>query len=206
MRVLVRAGVPEKIASVKSKSPQDMMAAVAASMRERTGRTLQEWVAIVGASGIDPLDQKSVRRWLKTEQGVLQNSQWAIADAAARAAGWKRPSAEDYVDQQYAGPKRALRPLFDRLRQIVETFGDDVRMEGRSTYTPFVRRRQFAAVAAASRTRVDVGLRYADPPVSERLVQAKAPGQATHKLSLTSADEITGEVERLLRIAYDQNG
>jgi hypothetical protein len=110
------------------------------------------------------------------------------------------------VDQQYSGPKASLRPIFDHVRDILESFGADVRIEGRTTYTPFVRRRQFAAVAAATRTRVDIGLRYTDKPASGLLVQAKAPGQATHKLSLTSMEEITGEVERLLRMAYDQNG
>jgi hypothetical protein len=87
------------------------MAAVSASMQERTGRTLEEWVAIVDSGGVDPLDQKAVRRWLKTEHGVPQNSQWAIADAAAVAAGWKRPTTEEYIDRQYAGPKELLRPV-----------------------------------------------------------------------------------------------
>lgn len=182
-----------------------MMAAVAASMKERTGRTLDGWVSIVESSGIDPLDQKAVRRWLKAEHGIPQNSRWAIADAAARAAGWERPTAEEYVDRQYEGPKASLRPIFDRVREIVEGLGDDVVMEGRKTYTPFVRGRQFAAVAAATRSRVDVGLRYTEPPASDLLTPAAAPGQATHKLSLTSAEEVTDEVERLLRVAYDQN-
>jgi len=83
--------------------PTDMMAAVAESMKERTGRTLEEWVAVVTAGGIDPLDQNGVRRWLTSEHGVAQNSQRAIADAAARGAGWQRPSVEDYIDKQYAG-------------------------------------------------------------------------------------------------------
>lgn len=113
--------------------PTDMMAAVAESMKERTGRTLEEWVAVVTAGGIDPLDQTGVRRWLKSEHGVAQNSQWAVADAAARGAGWHRPSAEEYVDQQYVGAKQALRPLFDRVREIVEAFGADVTIGGRPT-------------------------------------------------------------------------
>jgi hypothetical protein len=78
--------------------------------------------------------------------------------------------------------------------------------EGRATCTPFVRRRQFAAVAAATRARVNVGLRYTKAPTSMLLRPAKAPGQATHRLSLTSIDAITSEVERLLRTAYEQNG
>lgn len=80
------------------KTPQDMMTAVTKSMKERTGRTLEEWVALVEASGIDPIGQKAVRKWLKVEHGILQNSQWAIADAAARAAGWVEPTTEEYID------------------------------------------------------------------------------------------------------------
>lgn len=182
------------------------MAAVGESMRERTGRTLEEWVEVVRASGVDPLDQRAVRRWLKEEHGVLQNSRYAIAHAAARGAGWEPPSVEESIDGQFSGPKAHLRPIFDAVRAVLEDLGDDVRVEARGTYVPFVRRRQLAAVAAATRSRVDVGLRYTDPPASDLLTPAAAPGQATHKLSLTSVDEVTAEVEALLRAAYEQNG
>lgn len=191
---------------MKNNSPNEMMASVAGSLAQRTGRSLEEWVALVRKSGLDPLDQKAVRRWLKDNHGVLQNSRWAIADAAARDAGWRRPEVEEYVDRQYEGARASLRPIFDRLRAVIEGLGDDVTMEGRATYTPFVRRRQFAAVAAATKTRVDVGLRYTDPPASPLLAPATAPGQATHRLSLTDADQVTAKVERLLRAAYEQNG
>ena len=183
-----------------------MMEAVARSMKERTGKTLEEWVGIVQESNLDPLDQNAVRKWLKAEHGIPQNSQWAIADAAARDAGWVRPEVEDFVEQQYSGAKSSLRPIFDRLRTILEDLGEDVRMEGRSSYIPFVRKRQFVAIAPATRTRVDVGLRYTNAPVSEFIVPAKAPGQATHKVSFSSEDEINEDVIALLREAYEQNG
>lgn len=189
-----------------TRGPEDMMAAVAASMHQRTGRTVEEWVDVVNASGIDPLDQKAVRRWLKARHDIPQNSRWAIAHTAARAAGWQPPTEEESVDKQYAGPKAALRPIFDHVRAIIEDFGDDVAMEGRASYIPFIRRRQFAAIAAATRTRVDIGLRYTDPPTSERLTAGNAPGQGTHKLPLTAVDDIDDEVRRLLQAAYDQNG
>src|SRR4051794_35476937 len=126
-------------------SPDEMMSAVTDSLVERTGRSVEEWIALVGDAGVDPLDQNAVRRWLKDVHGVRQNSQWAIADAAARAAGWRRPDVEEYVDGQYTGDKAALRPVFDAVRAAAEGLGDDVTVEGRGTYTPFVRRRQFAA-------------------------------------------------------------
>lgn len=188
------------------RSPKDMMDAVTQSMGERTGRSLEEWVEVVSSSELDPLDQKAVRRWLKSEHGILQNSAYTIADAAARSAGWTPPTLDELIAQQYAGPKAHLRPIFDRLRALIEALGDDVGIEGRATYTPFVRGRQFAAIAAATRTRVDVGLRYTAAPASALLVVAKAPGQATHKVSLTDVAQVTDEVESLLRTAYEQNG
>jgi hypothetical protein len=182
-----------------------MLSAVSASLAGRTGRPLDEWVALVQASGLDPLDQNAVRRWLRSSHGVPQNSQWAIADAAARAAGWVRPSVAEYIDGQYSGATAALRPVYDALAAAIAEFGDDVTIEGRGTYTPFVRGRQFAAVAAATRDRVDLGLRFADPPASGRLQPATAPGQATHKISLHSVHDVDDEVLRLLRIAYEQS-
>src|SRR5438067_13764135 len=111
-----------------------MMSAVIGSLAARTGRSLEEWLAVVGASGIDPLDQKAVRSWLKSVHGVPQNSQWAIADAAARAAGWQPPSVAEYVDSQYRGAKAALRPTYDVLAEAICALGDDVRAEGRGGY------------------------------------------------------------------------
>ena len=186
-------------------SPSDMMDSVTQSMKERTVKSLEEWVTAVQSAGIDPLDQKAVRNWLKA-QGVLQNTQWAIADAAARAAGWERPSVEGYINSQYQGEKAALRPIFDALREIVEGLGEDVTAEGRGGYTPFVRKRQFAAVQASTKTRVDLGLRFRQAPDSALLSTTSLPGQSTHKLGLSSVDEITDEVKDLVRLAYEQNG
>lgn len=186
-------------------SPTDMMASVTDSMKERTGRTLEEWIRLVFASNLDPLDQKTVRNWLK-DQGVLQNSQWTIADAAARAAGWERPSVEGYIDSQYVGEKASLRAIFDALREIIEELGEDVTVEGRGGYTPFVRKRQFAAVQASTKTRVDLGLRFRQAPDSELLSTTSLPGQSTHKLGLTASEQITDEVRELIQLAYEQNG
>ncbi len=185
-------------------TPDEMMSGVTSSLAARTGRSLPEWIALVQGSGIDPVDQNAVRRWLRSVHRVPQNSQWAIADAAARAAGWVRPSVAEYIDSQYSGAKAALRPIYDALALAISDLGDDVTIEGRSTYTPFVRGRQFAAIAPAARDRVDLGLRFTDPPPPGRARPASSPGQATHKISLRSVPEVD-EVLGLLQAAYDQN-
>ncbi|WP_203756996.1 DUF5655 domain-containing protein [Cellulomonas chitinilytica] len=187
-------------------SPDDMMAAVTASMVDRTGRDLDGWATIVlRSSGVDPLDQVAVRRWLRDVHGVPQNTQWAIAFEVARRAGWVQPTVDEYVDSQYTGRKAAFRPVYDAVEAALLGLGDDVRREGRSTYVPFVRARQFAAVAATA-SRVDVGLRFVSAPSSDRLVVSSFPGSATHRLVLTDVAEVDDELVGLLRVAYEQNG
>ncbi|KNC51287.1 uncharacterized protein AMSG_07294 [Thecamonas trahens ATCC 50062] len=186
-------------------SPESMGSAMEASMEARTGRTLDEWVATVVGSGVDELDQKAVRKWLREVHDVPLNSQWAIARAAAKQAGWIEPDVEGYAAKQYSGAKSTLRPIYDRVRDVVLSAGKAVTAAGRSTYIPFTHNRQFAAVKAASRSRVDLGLRFTDPPESELLSTATPIGQTTHKIGLKSVDDVTPEVVELVVAAYEQN-
>lgn len=197
--------VPEARTVSPERDMGDVMAAAVANLKERTGRSLEEWVQVVAGSGIDPHDLKAVRRWLKEAHGAKVNTRWHVAEAAAKATGWKRPSVEAFIDQQFSGSKAGMRPLFDLVRSVIEDLGDDVTVQGRGGYTPFVRTRQFIAVAS-TRTRLDVGLRYTDAPKSELIAPSKGPGMGTHKLMLERTEQLTDEVEELLRLAYEQNG
>ncbi|WP_433873207.1 DUF4287 domain-containing protein [Saccharopolyspora sp. CA-218241] len=149
----------------------------------RTGRTLDEWVRIVRASGLDPHDQEAVHRWLRTEHGLLRGPAWTVADAAARAS---------------AGP----RPVVERLRDVVEQFGDDVVVDEDGGRVLFRRGHPFAS-AAARGAGVRLELRFAHPPGSDRMAEA---ADGVHRLELGSVAEIDGEVEALLQVAYSQCG
>lgn len=189
--------------------PKDMMAAVAQSMRERTGRSVDEWVAAVEAADLDPLEQKSVREWLKSEHGIPQNSQWTIADAAARKAGWLPPSVDESTDALYAGKKAILRPLHDRIAALALALGDDVEAQQRGTYIPFVRKTQFLALGPGPRGALRVGLRFRDaPPAAPGLEPAKSFASATHwvHLAADAGDADVDALEPLLAAAYAQNG
>lgn len=163
-----------------AREPQHMMRAVTGTMRERTGRTLEEWSS-----------------WCRRRDRFLSTRmRCALAEGRAR-----RGPEQPVGYRRCCRPRSGAAPILERLRAVAEAFGDDVSPEGRSTYTPFVRGR--AAVKAATRTRVDLGLRFAEPPRSRLLAPGWGPGQATHKLSLT--EDITAEVEKVLRAAYEQN-
>lgn len=190
--------------------PQEMTDAVAASMLARTGRTLEQWVAVVEAEGPDPLDQKAVRAFLKQAHGIAQNSQWAIAFAVAEKHGWRMPTVEQFTDELYSGKKAVLRPLHDAVVAEALDLGDDVEVQGRATYIPVVRATQLAAIAPGPRTTLRVGLRLrGEIPDDERLAAAKGFAQATHWLHLPADAEpqaAARSLRPLLHAAYEQNG
>lgn len=190
--------------------PTQMMDRVIASLPQRTGRALDEWIILVEqAPDLDPLDQPAVRAWLKHEHGVPQNSQWAIAFEAARRAGWVMPTPAQYADELFTGRKEVLRPLHDAIIATASGF-DDTEVQGRNSYTPVVRRTQFVAVAPGPRNTLRVGLRFRDEvPDDPRLEPARNFAQATHWLHLPAdADPAAtaSDLEPLLRTAWQQNG
>lgn len=195
-----------------------MMRAVARTMSERTGRSLEQWVALVeaaaGEGALDPGDPKAVRAWLKAEHALPQNSQWAVADATARRHGWEPPTVEGYTDAMYSGRKAPLRPLHDAVIEAGLALGQ-AEAQGRAGYIPLVRRTQFAAVGPGTYGRLRIGLRFRGAvPDDPRLEPAKGFAQATHVLHVapqgrdgaaTDPAELARSLEPLLRAAWEQN-
>ena len=196
-----------RLASRGVPTPDDMMNAVTDSMAERTGRSLEEWVALVAGSGVDPLDQNAVRRWLREVHGVKQNSQWAIADAAARDGGLgaahgrgvrrravhgrEGDAAPDLRRGARGGPRRWGTTSSSRGG------GRTCRSSGVGSSPRWRRPRRAGSTSACgcpTRRR---------PPAWQ---PANAPGSATHRVQLSSVADVDDEVRDLLRAAYEQNG
>src|SRR5215467_14097438 len=93
-----------------------------AELKDKTGRSLEEWLALVKKEG--PKDEKSRREWLKAKHKLGTNGAWWIAE---RAEGKGTEDADPemylktatrYVEEQYATPKDKLRPIYDELLRL----------------------------------------------------------------------------------------
>lgn len=102
-----------------------------AELKDKTGRSLEEWIALVKKEG--PPDEKSRSEWLKTNPKLGTNSAWWISERA-EGKGDEEDSPEAYlktavvdVEEQYAGPKEKLRSIFEELLKLGKSMGEDVR-------------------------------------------------------------------------------
>ena len=62
-----------------------MMVKWAAELKEKTGRSVEEWVALVKKEG--PQDEKARREWLKAKHNLGTSSAWWIAERAGGKSG-----------------------------------------------------------------------------------------------------------------------
>jgi hypothetical protein len=171
---------------------------------ERTGKSLDEWVAIVQASG--PPGQKERQAWLKAEHGFTTNyALWV----AGRASGER--TAETYdpdalVAAMFAGPKAGLVPIYDRLLDLGLGLGADVKACPCQTMVPFYRTHVFAQIKPTTRTRIDLGLALKDAPATGRLIDTGGyakKDRITHRIPIERLEEIDDAVVRWLRKAYE---
>ena len=162
------------------------MSSVASSLQARTGRTLDEWVRTGGGRRRRPA--RPERRPSLAARRARRAAEQPVGDRRRRRQGrrlGRDRRSRSTSTPSTSGAKAALRPIFDHIHAIASCpRGRRERARAVRRTSRIVRGRQFAAVAPATRRRVDLGLRYVDPPASGRLVPTRAPGQSTHKIIL----------------------
>jgi Domain of unknown function (DUF5655) len=183
-----------------------------AELKERTGRTLEEWVALVKKEG--PKDESGRREWLNMKHKFGTNAaSWIAERADGRGGEEDTPeaylkTAVRYVEEQYAGPKEKLRPIYDELLKLGRSLGDDVKACPCKTIVPLYRKHVFAQIKPTTNTRIDLGfaLMHYKGKLPKRLIDTGGlakKDRITHRIELKSSAEIDGEVKKWLEAAYD---
>lgn len=180
-------------------TPEEQEATMVANLEEKTGRSMDEWVGLVAASGLEKHGETV--SWLKAEHGVTHGYANLIVHTAR---GSHAAAAEDdLVAAQYEG-KEALRPIYDRLMEAVDGFGDDVEVAPKKAYVSLRRSKQFALFQPSTKTRMDVGLKLPDRAPDGRLEAAGSwNSMVTHRVRLAEPADVDAALIGWLREAYD---
>lgn len=185
------------------------------NIQTRTGKTLDELCALVRGSGLQKHGQ--IRDFLKAELGLghgdanslthyaLQTGGTGALAAAQAGGAAAKPDLAGVLDGIYSGAKSALRPVHDRLMAEIDTWGD-FETAPKKDYVSLRRKKQFAMIGPATNTRVEVGLNLKDAPTADRLNVQPPKGMCSHKVKLTTADEVDAELLGWIRQAYEGAG
>lgn len=173
-------------------------------LKERTGRTIDEWIRIVKKSGC--ATEKERIAWLKDVHSITTNYALWIAKRADGGGGAESYDPDEMVEEMFAGKKAALRPIYDRMLELAFKLGKDVRVSPCKTIVPFYRKHVFAQVKPSTATRVDVGFALKDLVPTGKLISTGGfdkGDRITHRIPVASLAEIDAVVKKWLKHAYE---
>ncbi len=169
------------------------------NMPEKTGKSLEEWFAVLGASG--ETKHGNMLKLLKSEFGVTHGFANTIA-SLYRQQDVETPP--DLVAAQYE-KKAALRPIYAKLIAAVQTFGDDIEIAPKKTTVSLRRGKQFGVIKPSTKTRIDLGIQLKGEPTTDRLEDGKVfGGMCSHRVRLSSVDDVDETVIGWLQEAYQR--
>jgi len=199
-----------------AKSPYSVHPGVAfiqnilANLKTKTGRTVDEWVAFVNQQG--PRTEAERRAWLKEQHRLGTNYAWWIAERSVGKGGEDGDpdaylrKAPEYVADMFNGKRAALKPIYDRLLKLGLAMGKDAKACPCKTIVPLYRAHVFAEIKPATNSRIDLGLALGKLkgkiPARVQAVKGAQGNRITHRIAITSIEEIDGFVEKWMRAAY----
>lgn len=183
-----------------------------AELKGKTGRSVEEWMKHIRAAG--PEDEKQAREWLKAQYALGTNTAWWLAERAfGKSLGLAQDTpasyltaAPQYVEAMYSGSRQTLRPLHDKLIELAQSLGDDIRICPCKTIVPLYRKHVFAEIKPASNSRIDLGFALQNEPFTARLSDTGGlakKNRITHKVAISKLTDIDLQVRRWLKQAFE---
>ncbi|HQR08334.1 MAG TPA: DUF5655 domain-containing protein [Gemmatales bacterium] len=182
-----------------------------ASLKERTGRSLEEWMKFIKKEG--PTTEHERREWLKAMQKMgTNNAHWFAARSVGKGAEDEDPetylkTAERWVEAMFE-KKPLMRPLYEAALKVGISLGADVKVCPCQTMVPFYRKNQFAKLVASTKFRLDLGLCLRGVPFSKRLTDTGGTAKKdriTHNIAITSLDDLDVELKKWWKKAYEMD-
>ena len=166
------------------------------NMPEKTGKSLSEWKEVLKTKSFTK--HSEAVNFLKKEHNVTHG----FANTIVALSKEENDTPTDLVQNQYEG-KENLLPIYESLLALVKEFGKDVTIIPKKTGVSIIRKKQFALIKPATKTRIDLGLKFKDKPTTDRLENSGPFGtMCTHRVKLSNVNEIDSELKKWLMESY----
>lgn len=182
------------------KSQEQIAADMVSNLKATTGKSLQEWLPIVSAAKVTK--HSEIVAYLKTKHDIGHGYATMIAHKVLKSDASEFDAAA-LIAAQYAGPKSALKPIYDKLLVAIRRFGSDVEVAPKKGYVSLRRSKQFALIQPTTAARLDVGINLKGVAPGTRLTASGSfNAMVSHRVRVESAADVDAELIGWLEQAY----
>jgi hypothetical protein len=166
---------------------------------DKTGKPLAYWVAVVKDTGLQK--HTDIINHLKSEHD-FSHGYANFVSLKARQADAGSIDDQELIENQYKG-KEALLPVYNRLLETIKAFGKDVSVVPKKDSVSLIRKKQFALIKPATKSRIDLGIKLKGVEPAGRLEGSGPFGtMVTHRVRLEDASDVDQELKEWLLEAY----
>ena len=173
------------------------------NLLKNTGKSLEEWMQIL--KGINFSKHGEIVKFLKEEHSVTHGYANMLAHHLRGSGSDMVENQDDLIVNQYKG-KEHFKPVYDKLITEISRFGNDIDISPKKAYVSLRGKKQFAILQPATKTRFEIGLNLKGENPAGILEEIKAANSmCSHKINLSSMDEINSEVLNWVKVAYEKS-
>ncbi len=168
------------------------------NMPEKTGKSLAEWKVLLQDQAF--AKHGEAVKYLKSEHSVTHG----FANTIVSLSKEEHNTPDDLVTNQYKG-KESLRPIYEELIRQIRELGDDITITPKKGSVSIIRKKQFTLIKPATKSRIDLGIKIKDKPITDRLENSGPFGtMCTHRVKMSDVSDVDAELMEWIREAYEK--
>jgi predicted transport protein len=174
---------------------------MAANLLKNTGKDLETWTDFAKVNNRG--QHSETVKWLKDNYNLgLFFADLIVHKANGTDAGSFTDA--ELVQNQYKG-KEQLKVIYDILLVEVLSLGSDIEVAPKKGYVSLRRKKQFACLKPATKTRFELELIIkGQQPQGILEAIAGAGAMCTHKIKIENPEQLTPEVTNWIKMAYNR--
>lgn len=170
------------------------------NLHKNTGKTLEQWIAIVNKENFEK--HVEIIKFLKGKHEFTHGFANLVAHKAKSTDAGSVENKDDLIVSQYQG-KEHLKPIYEKLIKEILTFGNDIEIAPKKNYVSLRRKKQFAILNPATKTRFEIGINLKVQEPTTKLETEKPNSMCSHKIKIADISEINTEILNWIKMAYE---
>lgn len=173
------------------------------NLQKNTGKSLEQWIKMVNKENF--AKHGEIIKFLKEKHALTHGFANLIAHKSKGSDAGSAENTDDLITKQYQG-KEHFKPIYDKLIKEIQSFGKDIEIAPKNSYVSLRRKKQFAILNPITKTRYEIGISLKGQEPKGILEAEKPNAMCSHKISITDTKDITAEVIKWIKTAYEKAG